>query len=330
MDILEDANKFFHMLLRNGQEASSVRRYVRSRGLETADVRAFELGYAPNGWRGLSDHLVSVGWAEADILAAGLGIQAQAGHVYDRFRHRLMFPIRDRDGRLAGFGGRALGDKNTAAKYINSPASDWFDKSRLLYGLNVAQTDGDVVLVEGYLDVITAHKYAQRNVVAQMGTATTEAQFSLLGAFSGRIILALDADAAGRSAVMRCLRVACQQVTPDAVLTADGLLAQQPSLLSRLYVLRLPDGDDPDKLLRRDPAHWQRLVEEATPILSYAIAERTRDVNLDDLGQKMGVINDLAPALRAIRDDGYLGQLSAVMGVSETALHGSIYSTTFP
>ena len=329
-NILNDANNFFHTNLKSHPDFGYARRYARSRGLESQDVVGFQLGYAPNGWQCCIDHLREKGWDDDAILASGLAVQADSGHLYDRFRHRLVFPINDHNGRLVGFGGRFLG-KGKVAKYVNSPSSETFNKSTLLYGLDRADTSGPVVVVEGYMDVVTAHRHGFKGVVAQMGVSTTKEQFEALRRFNAPIIVALDADAAGHSAVMRSLRVASEFLMEDAELLPDGRLVKPECFLERVQVLSLPEGDDPDRLIRRDAALWQRLVNEATPILSYAIREKSKGLDARDIKGKMEVVGELGAIIRSLdRDDlitKYINQLSVGLDISAEALRASIFST---
>ena len=201
-------------------DALAVRHYLNdSRGLNDETVQIFQLGYAPDSWDWLLHSLRRLGYSDDDIVEVGLAVRSEKGRVYDRFRNRLMIPIRDERGRVVGFGGRALG-QDESAKYINSPQSALFDKSGLLFGLDMGKgairESGTAVIVEGYLDVIQAHQAGYLNVVAQMGTAMTEKQIRLVAPrFASKIVLALDADEAGQNAARRSLDVARQALSRD-------------------------------------------------------------------------------------------------------------------
>jgi DNA primase len=250
-------------------DASAVRNYIRDeRGLNDETSQAFQLGYAPESWDWLLSSLRRLGYRDDDIVEVGLAVRNESGRVYDRFRNRLMIPIRDERGRVVGFGGRALASVD-GAKYMNSPQTALFDKSRLLFGLDMGKSAireaGAAVIVEGYMDVIQAYQAGYRNVVAQMGTAMTESQIRLIAPrHAGKIILALDSDQAGQSAARRSLEVARQALRDYA-----------GRLLVDLRVLQLPAGMDPDDLLRQSPDRWDSLVATAPGVADYVIDTET-------------------------------------------------------
>ena len=262
--LVNTAAEFFQNRLEL-DDASAVRKYIREeRGLIDDTSRAFQLGYAPESWDWLLNSLRQLGYRDDDIVEVGLAVRHENGRVYDRFRNRLMIPIRDERGRVVGFGGRALGAEE-GAKYINSPQSALFDKSRLLFGLDAGRRairEGDtVVIVEGYMDVFQAHQAGYRNVVAQMGTALTETQIRLVAPrHASRIVLALDSDEAGQSAARRSLDVA-REVLRDFA----GRLSVD------LRILQVTAGKDPDDLLRQSPDKWDSLVARAQGVADYVI-----------------------------------------------------------
>ena len=267
-DLVNTAAEFFRNRLEM-DDASAVRKYIHEeRGLSDETSWAFRLGYAPESWDWLLDSLRRLGYRDDDIVEVGLAVRNESGRVYDRFRNRLMIPIRDEQGRVVGFGGRAL-TVEAGAKYINSPQSALFDKGRLLFGLDTGRRaireGGMVVIVEGYMDVIQAHQAGHRNVVAQMGTAMTEHQIRLVAPrHASRIVLALDSDEAGQSAARRSLDVA-RQVLRDYA----GRLSVD------LRILQVPTGKDPDDLLRHSPEKWDHLVANAPGVADYVIDSET-------------------------------------------------------
>ncbi|MEM6284504.1 MAG: toprim domain-containing protein, partial [Chloroflexota bacterium] len=205
-------------------------------------------------------------YAEDDIIAAGLALRSErTGKLYDRFRNRFMVPIRDQRGRTVGFGGRIL-DPDDKPKYMNSPQTPVFDKSKLLFGLDLAKDtirDGETaVIVEGYMDAITAYQAGFTNVVAQMGTAMTDTQLGLIAPkWAKRIVLALDSDAAGQNATLRSLEVA-----------RDALKADYSGRMKiDMRVLQIPDAKDPDDLIRENPQGWQTLVDNAMTVADFLI-----------------------------------------------------------
>lgn len=235
------------------------------RGLSDATIARFQVGFAPDDWHFLHHQFTALGYSEDDLLAVGLLKRNDKGAVYDSFRARLMIPIRDDRGRPVGFGARALKPDDNP-KYLNSSQTPLFDKSKLLFGLDAAKdairSDGAVVIVEGYMDAITAHQAGYANVVAQMGTALTETQLRLLVPnLARRVIMALDSDAAGQNATRRSLEVA------RTVLSAD----YASKLQADLRVLRIPDAKDPDDLIRENPEAWRGLIEAAVPVAEFVI-----------------------------------------------------------
>jgi len=241
--------------------------YARNkRGLTDETLKKFGVGFAPPGWHFGLEYLKQLGYSEDDILEAGIATKNDAGRVYDRFRNRLVIPIRDERGRVVGFGARAL-DPDDNPKYLNSPQTPLFDKSRLLFALDVAgrsiRDTETAVIVEGYMDAIQAHQAGFTNVVAQMGTAMTEAQLKRLAPrWAKKIIIALDSDVAGQSATLRGLEVARETLQADY----SGRLSVD------IRILSIPDAKDPDDLIRESPARWAELIAAATPVADYVIA----------------------------------------------------------
>lgn len=266
--LLQSAAELYHHQLTaaHTEDSRAVLAYAREkRGLEETTLSRFQIGYAPPGWQNMLHELLRLGYSEADVLEAGIATRSEEGRVYDRFRNRLMIPIRDERGRVIGFGARAL-DPNDNPKYLNSPQTPLFDKSRVLFGLDMAKkaiTEGGVVvIVEGYMDAIQAHQAGFGNVVAQMGTAMTEAQITMLAPrYASKIILALDSDAAGQSATRRSLETARQALTGDYT----GRLSVD------IRILNIPDAKDPDDLIRESPGRWRTLIDAALPVADYVI-----------------------------------------------------------
>ena len=281
--------------------ANAILGYVRNRrGLTLETVEDFQLGYAPDSWDFALQGLGALGHSEDEIIDAGLAVRNDTGRVYDRFRNRLMIPIRDERGRVVGFGGRAL-SSDDSAKYINSPQTALFDKSRLLFGLNSAKASiresGTAVVVEGYIDVIQAHQAGYRNVVAQMGTAMTEAQIRrLTPRFARKIVLALDADEAGQSATRRSLEVARQTLQRDFA----GKLSVD------VRILQVPSGKDPDDFLRESPQEWGALVDSAQDVADFVIDMETAGLSRDASMQlRQQLATEILPILSASENNLY-------------------------
>jgi len=255
-ELLAAAARYYHHLLLHALEAEAVRDYVAKRGLSDETVEQFSLGYSLPGWDNARAYLTEQGYTVDEIIKVGMLVQkADTGSTYDRFRDRLMIPIRDVKGHVIGFGARTL-DPEGVPKYLNSPQTAFFDKSHTLFGLDMARRairDEDrAVIVEGYMDVMQAHQAGFSNVVAQMGTALTEAQLRQLQRYTKRLVLALDPDAAGINATLRGVEVAQETLEQEwePVFDPRGLVGYEGRLGAEIRVLRLPRGQDPDDLIR--------------------------------------------------------------------------------
>ncbi|MFC1869973.1 DNA primase [Chloroflexota bacterium] len=279
------AAQYFHNLLLNAPAAKNAREYVSRRGLSPKATADFQLGFSLNSWEALKQHLMERGYTEKELLGAGLVIAGEAGKTHDRFRNFLMFPIFDDRGRTAGFGARVLDDSQP--KYINSPQTLIFDKSSILYGINLAKSDirqqDLAVIVEGYMDAIIAHENGFQNVVASMGTAVTEKQVSTLKRLTRNIALALDADTAGEEAMLRGVGF-------------------ENTLGAEVKVIVLPDGKDPDEVIKEDASTWPQLVSEALPVIDYTINMVTANLDLTTARDKSKVADKLLPIIKAIND----------------------------
>lgn len=300
--LMQAAADAFHDALKNRQAegAAAALAYAREkRGFTDETIQQYQIGYAPRGWNMLLDHLKGLGYDEAQIIESGMAARSENGRVYDRFRNRLMIPIRDERGRVIGFGARALAAEDNP-KYLNSPQTPLFDKSRTLFGLDIAKSaireSGTAVIVEGYMDAIQAHQAGFRNVVAQMGTAMTETQIRLLARMARRVILALDSDAAGQNAARRSLE------TARAALQAD----YAGRLQLDMRVLHIPGAKDPDELIRESPEQWSTLVAEALPVADFVIEmEMAALPSQPSLQEREAVARRLLPMLIASENDLY-------------------------
>lgn len=311
--LLDAAAQYFTQYLLESPEAESVQGYVARRGLNETTIRQFNIGYAPDNWHFALNHFRLEGYREEELLEAGLAIRNDNGRVYDRFRHRLMIPIRDGRGRTLGFGARALAD-DQQPKYLNSPQGPLFDKSTLLYGLDLARRaireSETVVIVEGYMDVIQAHQAGYTNVVAQMGTALTPMQVQLVAKYAHRLILALDSDAAGVNATMRGLKVTRDSLVEAGAdngsqgLDARGMMSQAGKLQLDIRVLQLPSGKDPDDFIRANPEQWPEVVNQAKPLVDYVIEMGTRGLSPHaDIHERQRLAHELLPLLTATESD---------------------------
>lgn len=283
------------------------REYLEQRGVRPETVERFGLGYAPQGWDNLLRALTRQGFTPETLAAAGLVSErdGQAGY-YDRFRHKLTIPIRDPSGAVLGFGTRVLDD--SLPKYINSPQTAIFDKSACLFGIEQAReairrADG-AVIVEGYFDVILPHQAGVRNVVAAMGTALTDKQMGLLRRYTTRIVLALDADAAGQAATLRGLEMARASFARKTVpVPGPGGRVRYESVPGvDLRVAVLPRGMDPDEVVRSSPAAWGELVGSALPVLEFQLRRVAQAHDLSEARGKAAAFAELVPLLQEIPD----------------------------
>jgi DNA primase len=334
-DILGAAARYYHNLLLNAPEAEAARRYVDQRNLNEETVKRFELGYSLPGWENTRHYLTKQGYEVEDLLKAGLVAERDSGGTYDRFRERLMIPIRDVRGRVIGFGARTL-DPEGVPKYLNSPKTPLFDKSETIFGLNLARrairSEDRVIIAEGYMDVMQAHQVGFKNVVAQMGTALTEPQLNQLQRYTQRITLALDPDAAGVQATLRGVEVASEALEQEwtPVFNPRGLVGYESQLGVEMRVLQLPQGQDPDDLIREDPKRWTTLVEEASPVVDFYLQILMEEIDLEDTKAKARVVDKLLPVLRAVtnpveRED-YAQKIARALRLDERAVMARLRS----
>ncbi len=334
--VLAAAAEYYHHLLRHAPEAEAGRAYVAKRGLSHETVERFELGYSLPGWDNARGYLTGKEYTIGEMINAGLLVEREdRGSTYDRFRDRLMIPIRDAKGRVIGFGARTL-EPGGVPKYMNSPQTSLFDKGRTLFGLDMARRairqEDQVIIVEGYMDVMQAHQAGFANVVAQMGTALTEPQLRQLQRHTQRLVLALDPDAAGVQATLRGVEVAREALEQqwEPVFDPRGLVGYEARLGAEIRALRLPRGQDPDDLIREDPQLWARLVAEAAPVVEFYLETLMEGLDLDDAKAKAHVVDTLLPVLRAVANpverEGYLQKIARTLHVDERAVQTRLRS----
>ncbi len=313
----EAAATYFHRLLLDDPAAEKARDYVKSRGFTAQTVADFQLGFSLNAWHALKEYLQERGYTEKDLLAAGLLSESEKGNTYDRFRGKLMFPIWDARGRVAGFGARALDD--SLPKYINSPQTPLFDKSGLLYGFHLAspgiRRQDLAVIVEGYMDVITAHQHGFTNVVASMGTSVTETQVRALKKLSRNLVLALDADAAGEEAMLR------------------GVVYEN-ILENEVRVAVLPQGKDPDDVIKKDADAWRTFIAGAVPIMDYTFNVVASGLDLATARDKSLAVQRLGPVLNSmndrVRQAHYIQKLAGLIHVGERTVEAELSRLKLP
>ena len=329
--LLEGAADYFHHLLLHSPSAEFARQYIKGREITDETISLFKLGYAAPAWDSCLNHFQKQGFSREELLDAGLiGYNEEKKHSYDRFRDRLIFPIRNIDGQVVGFGARTL-QKEGVPKYINSPQSAVFDKSQQLYALDIAKRPireaRQVVIVEGYMDAIRAHQAGFRNVVAQMGTALTESQLNLLKRYTKRFIIALDADEAGAKATLRSLNVVRDTLDRNGDTRFDelrGLVRHEGRLKSEICVVTMPEGKDPDDAIRANPAHWEAAVATPKPIVQYVIERVVASMDQSDPKGKAAVVQQLLPLINDVADsverDSYSQLLARMLAIDERIL----------
>jgi len=350
----EAAAMYFHNLLLNSPAAEKARSYVESRGFTPQTVADFQLGFSLDSWESLKQYLLEKGHSESNLLTAGLIIEAENGKTHDRFRGKLIFPIRDSKGRTTGFGARVLDD--SLPKYVNSPQTPTFDKSSILYGIdraaaNIRKLD-TAIIMEGYMDVITAHQNGITNVVASMGTAVTENQLTILKKLTKNILLSFDADLAGLEASERggeiadkppseqtAYRYSTKSKTPLSQLNEAELrnaeiagtrVINEEALNIDVRVIELPEGKDPDDIIKESVQTWQDLSNKAIPIVDYMFDKATTQLDLNTARDKSLAVDRLLPIVAEIKDPvrqaHYIQKLAGLVKVGlhtlEAALSG--------
>lgn len=311
----EAAFTFYREVLLRARVAEPARAYLAERGFTDEALDRFGVGFAPNEWQALAGRLSTRGFSDDELLAAGLASRGQRGSVYDRFRGRITFPIRDQSGAAIGLGGRILPGAE-GPKYLNSPATPLFDKSTVLYGIDLAKSsmrkERLAVIVEGFTDVIAAHQAGYTNVVASLGTALTGGQVALATRFADAVALAYDVDLAGQAATERGL---IEELGPDQSVT-------------KVRVVKIPAGKDPDELIRSDPSAWERAVKDAKPVIEYFIEREAEGVDLGTVTGRRDTSQRVLSLLRRVRDPLeqhlYLQQLARLVNVEESVLRRAL------
>jgi DNA primase len=320
--VLESAVAFYHAVLTASAAGKPALEYLRGRGFTDETITAFQLGWAPGGWDQMTRALATKRDVRPEeLVEVGLASPRQSGRggVYDKFRARVIFPIRDQNGHAVGLGGRLL--EGEGPKYLNSPATPLFDKSRTLYLIDKAKgsirKSGQAVIVEGYTDALMAHQAGFDTVVASLGTALTPGQVALLTRYATRIVLAYDVDPAGEKAGtlgVTALNDLIRQLQSDT----SGVK------LEDVRVARLPAGKDPDEVVREDPAVWETAIARAKPLVEYLIEHHAARFDLKTSSGRIGFVEAIMPAIRDIADplrrDEALGEIHRTSGIEERVL----------
>ncbi len=315
------AQKFYRKVLTDSPKASAARGYVETRQIPSELAERFGIGYATDDWDTLSQFLLKRGFSEGELVQAGLSMRRKQGSgVIDRFRHRLMIPLRDHHGNTVGFTGRSMPGDEQGPKYMNSPETPIYSKSHLLFGLDLAKRPardaGFIVIVEGNLDVVASHKAGVEHIVASSGTAFTQAQLELLKRYTSTIVFAFDSDAAGLKAAKKGMSLA-------------------RALEFDIRAAILPEGvKDPDELVQAKPELWKSLVEHSVPIMQFLIAHTTRGRDLKNIDDKRAIARELLPALgemySVVEREHWLQVVADLLQISIDRLRPSLPSATKP
>jgi DNA primase len=288
-EALEAAIAWYREVLLQTPQGERARQYLEGRGFTAETLDRFSIGYAPNNWQMLTKRLSARGFSDDELIGSGLASSSNRGGVIDRFRGRVIIPIRDSGGRAVGLGGRIMPGVE-GPKYLNSPAGPLFDKSHTLFAIDLAKAairrEKLTVIVEGYTDVMAAHQAGFENVVASLGTALTRGQIELALKYGEAIALAYDVDLAGDSAAR------------------EGLLAQLGAdhSVSKVRMVRIPDGKDPDELIRGNPDAWRQAVAEAREVVGFAIERLASEADMSSVAGKRAFTGRVLAIIKAIPD----------------------------
>ena len=308
--INELAARYYHSVLMKSNMGQPYRNYLKQRQIGEDTIVKFRLGATPAGWDNLYREMKKRGITEQEMLDLGLISQTKKGTYVDRFRQRLMFPICDEKGTVIAFGGRIIDKDSSPQKYLNSPDTPLFHKSRNLYGLHLSRAGirnaDQAIIVEGYMDVISCHQHGITNAVAPLGTAFTPEQGKLLMRNTYQVGISFDGDAAGVKATMRCLDI----------LSDLGCTAR---------VIQIPDNADPDEYLKKyGKEAFERLISESQELIMYKIAKYMETTNTDSITGKMKVVSMLLPDIRklqsAVARESAIREISQKLQVSEKAI----------
>lgn len=313
LEILELAVKFYEKQLWDGMGKDKILDYLRERGLNDQAIRDFRLGYAPNGWDNLLKFLMNRGYSTNDIAKTGLLVaknEARGNGFYDRFRDRITFPVMDVMGKAVGFSARvAPGGDESQAKYVNTPETSVYHKSKILYGLNMAKQEiksqNSAIIVEGNMDVIASHQAGIKNTIAVSGTALTPEQVDILKRYASKIKMLFDMDGAGEKATQRSAEICFQKDINVSVIT-------------------LPEGKDAAELVQKDPKKFIEASEKAAPIMEYFFQQFFRKYDGNKIEDKKIIAAELLNIIRnfgnAIEKNYWIRKLSQKLDVSENVL----------
>jgi len=283
------AVEYFHRTLVGSTSGNSALTYLRNRGIEDRTIANFKLGFSLPSWDGLLKSATKAGFSIKTLLQGGFILEGKSkDHYYDRFRGRVMFPIFDPKGEPIAFGGRILEAEKDTAKYINSPETPLYSKSKTLYNLNLAQrsiqNEGFAILVEGYMDAISCYQAGVNNVIASLGTALTDNHVKLLRRWTSDVVIAYDTDKAGENATLRGLDL----------LVKDDI---------KVRVLTIPSGKDPDDYIRENgTSAFRKLVDDSDNLVEYKINRIEKHIGINNIDGKKQAVNDLVGTLASMKN----------------------------
>jgi DNA primase len=311
LQLNENATRFFEKQMAKSQAGKEAQDYLIQRKINEESIKEWRLGYAPEEWRALLSFLEKLDFSQEEIIQAGLAISNEEKKtVYDRFRGRIIFPINDLSGRVVGFGGRVRpGKEEEGAKYLNTPTTFLYDKSRVLYGLDKARgkirEKGQVILVEGYTDVIASHQAGFSNTVSVSGTALTPYQAETLRRYTEKIIVAFDMDEAGRSATQRSI----------------DLLQEKGFLIRIINVV----GDlDPAEIINKSSKDWEKAIQESQSIFDFYFQRAFNNHSPEEPEGRKEILDILLPLLakipNRIEQAHWIGKLAQALRVNEESI----------
>jgi len=320
-ELLTAASSYYRERLLNDLRAEAARKYLSQRGVTAIGSTMFQLGFAPDCWDELLRYLKERGYKVAEMVAAGVVARTPKGSYYDHFRGRIIFPIKGGRGQVVGFGGRLVGKDGKGPKYLNGPATSLFDKGSVLYGLDLAAPSVRkvdlAVIVEGYLDAVIAHQQGEGNVVATLGTALSERHITALAKLTRHVVLALDGDRAGDVAALTAaesLRLALEALA----IPATSKLADGPLAPASIRIARLPQGCDPDEVIRRGGGEWGAVLATALPVVEHCFQVAAYRQDLATATGRVAAESWLTPIVAAVMNDvernAYVQQLAELIG----------------
>jgi DNA primase len=333
IDLNERAAAFFSNVLWTSPSAADARAVLERRGVDRRTAERFGIGYAPDSFDALKGYFLSRDISEDELVASGLLTRREEdGRTWDRFRNRITFPIRNRDGKAVGFGARAMGDAQP--KYLNTAETAIFNKRSLLYALEKAYDAvrrlRSIVIVEGYMDAIAAHQHGYENVVASMGTALTPTQVSSIRRYVDRVYLALDSDAAGQLATMRGIESMRESFADDerVEVLPGNMVRFERTLGAEIRVVLLPLGKDPDDFIRADPAGWPAALDASIPLVEYFLTHALSGVDDSPTARARVLQEDAVPILREIGDpvvlSHYIAMTARLLRFRDTEVHAAV------